>query len=86
MEYLVIDGYNLINAWGDVFDVTGEPLEDCRDRLLHILSNYQGYKNIKVIVVFDAHHVKCGQENQMTFDNITVVYTRENKSGDIRLP
>ena len=82
MEYLIIDGYNLINAWGDVFDVKGEPLEDCRDRLLHILSNYQGYKNMKVIVVFDAHHVKGNQENLITFDNITVVYTKENETAD----
>jgi len=28
MEYLVIDGYNLINAWGDVFDAKEESLED----------------------------------------------------------
>lgn len=82
MEYLVIDGYNIINAWGDVFDVKGEPLEDCRDRLLHILSNYQGYKNMKVIVVFDAHHVKGNKENVETFDNITVVYTKENETAD----
>lgn len=82
MEYLVIDGYNLINAWGDVFDVKGESLEDCRDRLPHILSNYQGYKNMKVIVVFDAHQVKGNQEKQMTFDNITVVFTKENETAD----
>ena len=82
MECLIIDGYNIINAWNDVFDVSGEPLEDCRNRLLAILSNYQGYKNIDIIVVFDAHQVKNGREKKETFDNLTVVYTKENETAD----
>lgn len=82
MEYLVIDGYNVINAWRDIFNVEQEPLEDCRDKLLHILSNYQGYKKTNVIVVFDAHLVKGSQEKQENFDNITVVFTKENETAD----
>jgi predicted RNA-binding protein with PIN domain len=82
MEYLLVDGYNIINAWGDIFNVAGEPLEDCRDKLINILSNYQGYKKINVIVVFDAHMVKGSQEKLEIFDNITVVYTKENETAD----
>jgi len=82
MEYLVIDGYNVINQWTDLFDVRNEPLEDCRDKLLNMISNYQGYKSIGVIVVFDAYLQKRGQDNIQNFDNIKVVYTKEGETAD----
>lgn len=82
MEYLVVDGYNIINAWGDLFNLQEEPLEDCRERLLAILSNYQGYKKSNIIVVFDAHLVKGSREKQESYDNLTVVFTRENETAD----
>lgn len=82
MEYLVVDGYNIINAWNDVFNLRKESLEDCRDKLCEMLSNYQGYKKINVIVVFDAHMVREGQIKTETYDNITIVYTKENQTAD----
>lgn len=82
MEYLVIDAYNVINAWTDVFDLQRESLEDCRDRLLNILSNYQGLSRINIIVVFDAHLVKGSQLKEDRFDRLTVVYTKEKETAD----
>ncbi len=82
MEYLVVDGYNVINAWSDIFNLNKESYEDCRDKLLNMLSNFQGYKKINIIVVFDAYNVKGGQENIENYDNITVVYTKENETAD----
>lgn len=82
MEYLIVDGYNIINAWNDVFDLERESFEECRERLLNTLSNYQGFKKINIIVVFDAQLVKGGQEKQENFDNLTVVFTKENETAD----
>jgi predicted RNA-binding protein with PIN domain len=82
MEYLLIDGYNIINAWTDTFDLRRESLEDCRDKLLNIMSNYQGFKKINIIVVFDAHQVKSNKTKHESFDNLTVVYTKENETAD----
>lgn len=82
MEYLVIDGYNVINAWKDIFNPKEETLEDCRDKLLKILSNYQGFKKINIIVVFDAHMVKGSRTKRETFDDITVIFTKENETAD----
>lgn len=77
-----MDGYNIINAWRDVFDVAGEPLEDCRDRLANMLSNYQGFKKLDIILVFDAHLQKGSQEKEINFDNIKIIYTKENETAD----
>lgn len=82
MEYLVIDGYNVINQWTDLFNLKKDSLEDCRDKLLNMLSNYQGYKQIEIIVVFDAYLQKGGQEKVQDFDNIKVVFTKENETAD----
>jgi len=82
LDYLVVDGYNVINSWSDLFDLKKESMEDCRERLLSMLSNYQGYKNIRVIVVFDAHLVIGGTEKVENYDKLTVVYTKENESAD----
>jgi len=84
MEYLVVDGYNVIHneKWKDKFNVKDNSLEDCRDKLLEILSNYQGYKNIKILVIFDAYKVKSIKENCDFYDNINVVYTKENETAD----
>lgn len=82
MEYLLVDGYNIINAWRDIFDVEGEPLEDCRDRLANMMSNYHGLKKVSIIIVFDAHLVKGSQEKDYFFDGIKIVYTKENETAD----
>jgi uncharacterized protein len=82
MEYLIIDGHNIINAWPDIFDLRHDSLEECRGKLLHMLSNYQGYKKTKVMVVFDAHMVKGSQLKEENFDHIQVVFTRENETAD----
>lgn len=81
-EYLLVDGYNIINAWRDIFDVNNEPLEDCRDRLANILSNYQGLKKNNIILVFDAHLSKGAKEKEEIFDNMKIVYTKENETAD----
>jgi predicted RNA-binding protein with PIN domain len=82
MEYVLIDGYNVINAWRDIFNPREENLEDCRIKLLDIISNYQGFKKTNVIVVFDAHMVKSYQHKEERYDNIKVVFTKENITAD----
>lgn len=69
MEYLFVDGYNIINAWSDIFD-KNSPLEDNRKALCDILSDYQGYTGFRIVVVFDAHLVPEGIGSLMQYDKI----------------
>lgn len=83
MEYLLVDGYNIINAWDDIFGLSeGTPLEDCRDKLADMLSNYQGLKKSNIILVFDAYLKKGSQEKEYLFGNIKIIYTKENETAD----
>ncbi|NLY18869.1 MAG: NYN domain-containing protein [Clostridiaceae bacterium] len=81
-EILLIDGYNIIHAWDRIFDVDNEPLEDLRDRLINIMSNYQGYRKINVVIVFDAQGANRSKTTEEKIDGITVVYTGEKESAD----
>ncbi|TZE82699.1 NYN domain-containing protein [Calorimonas adulescens] len=81
-EYLIVDGYNIINSWPELIDLSNVSLEAARDKLIEIMSNYQGYTGIRVIIVFDAHYVKGSVEKHIYLNGMEVVYTKEGESAD----
>lgn len=81
-EYLVVDGYNIINNWKNLKEESLYSLDSARIKLLDIMANYQSYKGTKVIVVFDAHYVKNSMEKHEMHNGIHVIYTKEFESAD----
>lgn len=81
-EILLVDGYNIIFAWSELKDLAADNLNQARDALLDIMSNYQGFKKCEVIVVFDAHKVKGSVRKVCPYNNIDVVYTKEAETAD----
>jgi len=81
MEYLLVDGYNIINAWRDIFDKEN-PLEDNRKMLCELLSDYQGYTDLRIVIVFDAHLVPEGKGSLINHDKIKVIFTMSNQTAD----
>lgn len=81
-EYLLVDGYNIIFAWEDLSDLAAVSIDAARYKLMDILSNYQGFRKICVIVVFDAYKVPGGVEKVQKYHNINVVYTKEAETAD----
>ena len=82
-EYLLVDGYNIIFAWNELHDMALRDIKAARDRLLDILSNYAGYIDQTVIVVFDAYKVVGGRGEVYRYHNIDVVYTKEAETADL---
>lgn len=82
-EYLLVDGYNIIFAWEQLKELAKVNIDAAREALIDILSNYQGYKNCHVIVVFDAYRVKGGERHFEKHDNVDVVYTAEAETADM---
>ncbi|HBV68866.1 MAG TPA: NYN domain-containing protein [Clostridiales bacterium] len=80
-EYLFIDGYNLINQWSYYKDVARN-IENSRNKLIELLVEYQAYRGIKVIVVFDAHLVKGSVEKKEIVSGVEVIYTKEHETAD----
>ena len=52
-------------------------MDAARDKLMDILSNFQGYRPCTLILVFDAYKVPGGPGEVMKYHNIYVVYTKE---------
>lgn len=80
-DVLLVDGYNMIGAWPELIQLKQEKLENARDRLLNMLSDYQSYAGILVIVVFDAFRVQ-GTGAEFRHQRLQVVYTRERETAD----
>lgn len=81
-EYLFVDGYNIINSWETLKEKAQISLEEARIELLEILSEYQHYSGIVIIVVFDAHQVKGNSGNKEDYKGLKVIYTKENETAD----
>lgn len=81
-DYLIVDGYNVINAWPSLQSLAQESLEDARDLLIEMMAEYQAYRGIRVIVVFDAHLVKKSMEKSEKKVGVDVVYTKEKETAD----
>ena len=83
VEYVLVDGYNVIHAWDHLRELVTEHMEVARNLLINTLCNYQGYKKCELILVFDAYRIKGHQREVEKFSNITIVYTKEAETADM---
>ena len=82
-EYLLVDGYNIIFSWEELNELAKENIHAACDKLMDILSNYQGYRKCTLILVFDAYRVEGHEEEIIPYHNIHVVYTKEAETADM---
>ncbi len=81
-SYLLVDGYNIIFAWDELRELSKINIDAARTKLMDILSNYQGFKGIELILVFDAYRVHGNKGEIFKYHNIYVVYTKEAETAD----
>lgn len=84
-KILIVDGYNVINAWNSLKKKSEEDLQVARETLVSYIQEYskiKGYKAYKAYIVFDAYNVKGCDEKIEDHHGIIVVFTRENQTAD----
>ncbi len=81
-DVLIVDGYNMIFAWDELKVIAAGNLDAARVALIHMLCNYQGVRNCRVVVVFDAYRVKGGVAVQEQDAGVEIVYTKEGETAD----
>ena len=81
-EYLLVDGYNIIFAWDDLKKIAADNLDAARAQLIHILANYRGWRQCRLILVFDAYRVKGNPGSVEEQSGISIVYTKEAETAD----
>jgi len=79
--FLIVDGYNIINAWEGLKTLSEENLEQARDALVTTIENYIQLKGYRGIVVFDAYNNDEGIV-ETSRGNLKVVYTKKNQTAD----
>ena len=82
-DYIIIDGYNIINTWGMLEHPGKAAFEQARDRLIDIIHNYRGFTGYDITIVFDAYRTDSKKRTVEKNGNITVVYTKKNESADV---
>ncbi len=83
LEFVLVDGYNIIFAWEDLKRLAAQSLDLARERLIERLRNYQGFRQCAVIVVFDAYKVKNNPGSVEHLGGVSVVYTKEAETADM---
>ncbi|MGH1260025.1 MULTISPECIES: NYN domain-containing protein [Bacillus] len=83
-DILIVDGYNIIGAWGDLKKLRDVDLQSSRDALIDKMADYQGYTGTKVMIVFDAYTVQ-GIEKKMKQSRVEVIFTRKNQTADEKI-
>jgi predicted RNA-binding protein with PIN domain len=81
MDYLIIDGYNVIGAWPNLKQLKNNALEDARHKLVEILTEYQAFTSGHIIVVFDAYRRKGPKEIQQA-PGIEIRFTAHGQTAD----
>jgi hypothetical protein len=81
-EYLFVDGYNIINAWSNLRELSNISLEVAREELIDMMAEYQYFAGVKVVIVFDAHMVKGSSGKKENIKGVDVVYTKERETAD----
>jgi hypothetical protein len=82
-EILFIDGYNVINSWPNLQTyIKDNNIDEAREKLIEILAEYQAYKKIEIVLVFDAYKVKDSIRKKEKFNNLEIVYTKEKETAD----
>ncbi len=74
---MIIDGYNVIFAWGP----QTQNLEDARQGLLDVLDDYAGYTGEQITVVFDGYRTKR-PSSELQHGLLKVVFTAFGVTAD----
>lgn len=81
-RYLIVDGYNIINAWDELKKIANVDFEGARENLVSKVLEYSQLKGFEPYVVFDAYKVKGLSEKIEERKHITVIYTKQNQTAD----
>ena len=79
---MLVDGYNIINAWPELENLSRDTLETARIKLLDTLSEFVPWLWEKIIIVYDAYKVKGKSTVHHEKKNIEVIFTGEGQTAD----
>jgi uncharacterized protein len=87
---LLVDGYNVIGAWKDLYpneetplqQTHGEELDVARNKLIEQLINFSSFEGYCTTVVFDAHNRDTPSVIEILTPNVSIYYTEYKETAD----
>ncbi|MBI4777234.1 MAG: NYN domain-containing protein [Deltaproteobacteria bacterium] len=80
--HLIVDGYNLIHASLSLHQLATEDLEQSREALLRLLSEYRRQKPHRITVVFDGWINGSTSTDTSYFSGIRVLFSPKDEPAD----
>lgn len=81
-ELVIVDGYNIIFALKELKELSKINIDSAKDKLKDMLANYQGYKNCRLMVVFDGYKRKGNTGSNEKYFDLEVVHTKQDETAD----
>lgn len=81
-ELIIVDGYNVIFAVKELKELSKVNIDSAKDALKDMLANYQGYKNCRLMVVFDGYKRKGNTGSNEKYFDLEVVHTKQDETAD----
>lgn len=78
-----IDGYNLMYSIEEIKKIANTDLLSARNKVIDIVSDFQGYVGKQCILVFDAYRNDVSIPVINKQYNIEIVYTKMNQTADM---
>jgi uncharacterized protein len=79
-RYLIVDGHSIIFAWPELRALHSKNTALARDRLIKLLTEYQDFTGINVVVVFDGRGAMVTQDTKP--GGIQVFYSSSGHTAD----
>lgn len=81
-DIMILDGYNVTNALPGLRELAQTDFGAARDRLVDIMAEYRVFRDIDVLIVFDAHQAAMAREHREQLKGVEVVFTKEKVTAD----
>lgn len=78
----IIDGYNVINSWPNLSDISKTSLETARENLIDELAEYKSLSGEEIVIVFDAYNLDRPKETITEKYGMKIVYTKRYQTAD----
>lgn len=77
-----VDGYNVINKWPNLKDLSKENLADARELLIEELAEYKSLSGEELVIVFDAYNLDRIKETIIEKYGMKIVFTKRFQTAD----
>ena len=80
-KLIIIDGYNILNAWEKYKLFLKLSFENARQELIYDMGEYSKLVGIDLLLVFDAYKINFKGSSEI-IKGIEVIYTKQNETAD----